>query len=835
MLFVDLKRNFVTIGKDEEANLDIGQTWGHKTAGWLNWSDLLDHRRVVLLAEASSGKTEEFRNQAQTLVVQGKAAFFVRIEDLADDGFEAALEPSVVDAFKHWCDDHADEKGWFFLDSVDEARLNHKSLEKALRCFARELHRGVERAHVYISCRVSDWKCCEDRAVVERLLPVWEKAAQPEYLDEDAALLDPIFDKKHGANRAYTSNEEPERKLEALLVVQLIPLNTEQRYVFAAAAEIDRPKDFVEAIELNGLEAYAERPGDLLDLAEYWKSYNRFGNLADMTEHGVVMKLAERDKFRPDNRDLPTDKARHGAERLAAALTLAKSFTLRAPGHEPDPSLATDAIDPITVLDDWTDAERNALMRQGIFSPSTYGRVRFHHRGTQEYLTACWFNRLLQFGCPQTAVWDLIFTTLYDIETLVPSLHAAAAWLAHFNSSICNEIIRREPLVLLRYGDPRSLPLEGKEQLLLTYASRHAVGEISNDSLDHRSLWMFATPDLSDAIRQAWSINDRYDFRIDLLRLVREGVIRSCTDLARESVIDEKANDYLRIVALEAIEACRDIQGLAAAARWVKGAIGRISARLCPYFASILFPFHLTVNDLLEILKHSPKPNNDSPREIDNVIGELWKRCPEANREQLLAGLADLALSQPFKTEYIRISAQHYGLVENLAPIARDALTNQGDAKVSDGLIRLLMAIERADRNLSRDEEKIGIKDLVTQNPYLQRRLFWADVEEIRQNTETGENRLSRVCEIFFYGDIFWQLGPSDLNWLFEDLSERPLEADKQIALNAIVLILTSIGALQDELPRLRLLIAGKVMLEKDLEEYLTPPITGNHYCPVNS
>ncbi len=163
MDFVDLKRSFVLIRKDEEANLEIGRIWGRKIANWIDWPDLLEHRRVVLLAEALSGKTEEFRHQVATLSDNGKAAFFVRIEDLADDGFEAALDPSAVKAFKRWRNVHADEEGWFFLDSIDEARLNHKSLEKALRRFAREIDTGIERAYVYISCRVSDWKGHEDQ------------------------------------------------------------------------------------------------------------------------------------------------------------------------------------------------------------------------------------------------------------------------------------------------------------------------------------------------------------------------------------------------------------------------------------------------------------------------------------------------------------------------------------------------------------------------------------------------------------------------------------------------------------------------------------------------
>ncbi len=86
MRYVDLKRSFVLIGKDQEASLGLDSTWGRRIGGWLSWHDLLEHRRVVLLAEASSGKTEEFRHQAASLVNQDKAAFFVRIEDLADDG-----------------------------------------------------------------------------------------------------------------------------------------------------------------------------------------------------------------------------------------------------------------------------------------------------------------------------------------------------------------------------------------------------------------------------------------------------------------------------------------------------------------------------------------------------------------------------------------------------------------------------------------------------------------------------------------------------------------------------------------------------------------------------
>lgn len=66
MAYIDLNRTFAPIGKDAEPDLAFGPRWGLKYGGWLTWKELLSRRRVVLLAEASSGKTEEFKNTVFT-------------------------------------------------------------------------------------------------------------------------------------------------------------------------------------------------------------------------------------------------------------------------------------------------------------------------------------------------------------------------------------------------------------------------------------------------------------------------------------------------------------------------------------------------------------------------------------------------------------------------------------------------------------------------------------------------------------------------------------------------------------------------------------------------
>ena len=90
--FVQLNRWFAPIKGDKEIDATIGRMWGPKYGGWLQWAQLLKQQRVVLLAEADSGKTEEFRETANLLFAEGKAAFFLTVEALVDGTVEDALE-----------------------------------------------------------------------------------------------------------------------------------------------------------------------------------------------------------------------------------------------------------------------------------------------------------------------------------------------------------------------------------------------------------------------------------------------------------------------------------------------------------------------------------------------------------------------------------------------------------------------------------------------------------------------------------------------------------------------------------------------------------------------
>jgi hypothetical protein len=816
MDFVDLHRDFAPIGKEEEPLLLAGRDWGRRMAGWLGWPELLKRRRVVLLAEASCGKTEEFRYQQRRLAAEGKAAFFVPVEDLADHGLDASLGPTESAALAAWKSGGAE--GYFFLDSVDEARLNRKSFDSALRRLARELDGHLRRAHLFISCRVSDWRGSGDRNAIIQQLPV-PPPAPPPPPEPETALLAPIFDRKEERREPAETDSD----LDELLVVQLLPLDDEQRRALARAAQIGDVDALLAAIHQHGLDTLAERPGDLLDLIEYWRTHRRFGSLAEMTEHAIARKLSERDKYRPDNAILTLDDARKGAERVAAALTLAKTFTVVSPAQELDPSLAAGALDADKVLPDSNESARNALLRRPCFAPSTYGRIRFHHRGTQEYLTASWFDRLLRAGCPKEEVWPLFFAERYGVDTMIPSMRAAGAWLALKHNDFLDEVIRREPLVLIQHGDPGSVPLHAKRKLLSVYAARHAAGEISDDRMDRRAIWMFAQPELADAIRAAWAANARQDFRRDLLCMIEEARIAACADLARAAFNDPQSDEYTRIAALRALAACQDTDALKATAADLLKNPEAYPPSAASAFSRTLFPVYITTRELLSIIEMSQRPPEDSLDGFPSALEHLYGACPDqAARDELLAGLSALALRPPYTQDYKRISGDYAKIAESIEPLARKALESlPPSADPTPALVRALMAVERADHHEDRDHGE-PLSALVRAHPQVNRALFWADVEDVR----AASRREAPISfhQVHFSGHRLWGFAGADLAWLRSDLQTREHLDDRRIALSAIVPILRDVNGLDAALPELRAAISGQPLLEEDLTNYLTPP-----------
>jgi hypothetical protein len=186
--FIDLKRQFrdLTNSELEDPELLVSLN-DHGLGDSVDWSDLLRYKRVVLLAEAGSGKTREMEEKAKRISEEGGFAFFVPLESLDRDDLTDALSPEEQNRFEAWKLD-GEAPAHFFLDAVDELKLTDGKLDRALLKFSQSIGQNLDRVQAIISCRPNDWRANLDLRTVEKRLPIPTVTQKPLIPDEEAFL-----------------------------------------------------------------------------------------------------------------------------------------------------------------------------------------------------------------------------------------------------------------------------------------------------------------------------------------------------------------------------------------------------------------------------------------------------------------------------------------------------------------------------------------------------------------------------------------------------------------------------------------------------------------------
>lgn len=809
LTYVDLHRRFSSIEPEQPFSAEAWQGFGRSFFGGLGWDDLLERPRVVVLAEAAAGKSAEFRAQAKALRGQDKSAFYLTVESLASYGLDGSLGRDDATLLANWHQGSA--PAWFFLDSVDEARLNHKGVEQALNRFARELGQSYDRARILLSCRGSIWTGKSDLDLVRRTLRAPAQSPDTsETTDPDDALLNIP---ENATFRVAKAQEIPD-----ITVVALTKLSEVQRKAFLTALNVTDIENFETTLYARGLQQLAERPGDLHPLANYWQKYRKFGSLSEMLDLGITERLIERGDARRTLSGLSDEHIRAGAERLAAALVLGRSMNLSLPTELPNHN---DAIDPRLVLNDWPANEVERLLERGLFVPATFGLVRFYHRSAQEYLAACWFKRMGN-RLTDPELHRIFLADACGIQTVPPSLRATAAWLALWRPTLRRHLLDREPLVLLEHGDPAALALEEKERLLATFAARDACGDLAYSRIDHQSLWMFAEPALAPAINAAVAANAREHFRFEMLRLIEAGELSGCLEVAREGALELITRPYHRIVATRLLRRLNDNVGMRAVAADVIAKADQLGPELAPSLAVELFPKYLSVNDLLTLIAKSKSGREYHSDGFKEELVLLFEACSSfKDRKTLIAGLAALSFEPPLD-DWPKLSQRYRRLAERLAPVARRAVIDSDQHDYGAHLVRLLMAVEKAGWERE-DDDGPTLSELIAARPQIRQALFWADVAHAIEESKPGMPL--RSWRGAWIGErLLWTLLVSDAPWL-EDGLRRSHSDERHVALSALIDLARATDAPDDRLDRLATLVSTDAALTQQLAEARAPYI----------
>ena len=804
----ELNRTFSNLPTDENTQIETAELLADlANGGRTSWPTLLESERILIVSEAGMGKTYECRRQQQRLWDEGRSAFFVELTALATDPLERQFSTEEKQRFDNWKAAQT-ERAFFFLDSIDELKLTQRSFETTLKQFSTALGDKLERACIVLTTRPTAF----DLNIVRRWLPT---RPPPEvFVPED-----------YFANVAMSVNKEkPVKRLTPeWRFVALSALDEKQMRVLAAAQGVRDPDALLDAVNAHHAHDFAKRPLDFLELCGDWKVHGRIRAHRDQVDNSIDVKLRARSD-RPERTQLPPQRARDGAARLALAALLSRKLTIWH-SSDNDRSRGDAPLDPAKILNDWSDDEVKTLLERPLFGFATYGRVRFHNRSIVEFLAAERLRLLVDRGLPIRALMRLLFATTPEGKRIAkPSLQPVAAWLAPHISPVCSELLEHEPSVLLRYGDPGSLLLTLRKGALERYVHMYGAGGWRGQGIPNLQVQRLATTDLDEVIARLWGSGVRNpEVRETLLELIGAGQMTGCADIAHGVATDPDNNARDRLNGLLALAQLQDPR-LPTLLDLIALTSPDWPEDLARSVIHYLFPKHLSGPQLVKTLARlSPKS-----REIGGVSAMLPLAIAKAKLKptalaELQRGLAELVSgSCRWNDQYHRVTSGRQDLVPALLVASLRQLEMGGTGPDLFDAVALAGFLARLDHEATEDTKTL--RTVLTDAP-----------SEVRAAVFRATDRLIREhypkddCEPFLRLHQFQSHGAyqielqKDADWLLDTLSDasRPL-TERELALEAA---LRYSGDHPDRVAWLKQLVAmsdNSAVLENRAKEFLS-------------
>ena len=812
---VPLQRHFSLL-QDPQTDSDeqeLRSIWsGRDRTGW---RELEEEHRCVILAEAGAGKTHEMKARAELAEEHGRTAFFIRIEDIRE-GLENALEVGSADALDRWL--HSSEEAWFFLDSVDEARLDSpRNFEKAITRFAKRIKSAQHRARVFISSRPYAWRARSDRYLIEWHLPF----RKPARTGPD----------EHGGRVGENDADDPSEQESALRVYKLDPLDEGDIRKFAEHRDTPETDRLITELHRANLMPIATRPFDLEAILLKWKADRVLEGRHELLAYIIDLRLREIHPDRKRRQPLNPEKARRGAGLLAAAVILTGKRGIRVP----DSPLDEDGVDAADVLgEDWPQEDVQALLERGLFDEALYGAVRFRHREVRELLAAEWFHAILNEGGSRYATESLFFREQYGHAVIVPRLRPVLCWLIILDANIRRRALEISPEIAIEGGDAARLP-PSERQAILHGIVRRIVDDVDNRSArDYGAIARIAQPDLTDDTRRLIDEHRENDEAIYFLSLfVWQGGMEKCVPALSEFAGDPSREVFARKAAAYAVMTCgnRDQRNRL----WVQLIASReaLPRRLLAEVVEVADPDMVSVNLVLASLDSLEAHNRYEATGLRLALHDFIRRLPAGNPNcaqepltALVAGLHEHLVRRPYiEQAECQLSAKFAWLLGPAAHAVERLVSVQSAAALSPEALAVMETVPVARLWDVEDyyEHQGRLDELVPAWDELNDALFWRSVEQARDRLKANSSeRLTYDLQVHYVGH-YWDFGIERFGDVLKFIGDRAFQDDKLVALSLALRLFMKADEPACWLSELEQAVKGNKELTERLNAHLNP------------
>lgn len=411
-------------------------------------------------------------------------------------------------------DDHPEWRSkTLFIDGLDEVRAGTQDARTPFDTIRAKLDK-LGRPRFRMSCRHADWLGSNDRA---RLVSVSPHDSQVTVLG-----LDPLSE-------------------------------TDVERIVYSRTDIHDANEFIRKAREIGLDGLLENPQTLLLLADgivkegAWPT-SRLG-LFDKACALTIRETNEEHSIAAHQ--LPSELL-DVAGRLCALLTISGAV-----GYSLDPSHDDGAY----LIPEQCECSRTDLVERALdtklFTADSQGRFVPVHRHIAEFLAAKYLAQAVRDGLPARRVVALL--TGFD-GGVVTNLRGLSAWLAALCESTRRELIDRDPIGIISYGDVLRFSVEEKRLLLESLSSE--ASQIFSQEWTGWAIGSVATPGMEPVLKTILESCDSAEFaliQLVLLSLQYGAPLPGIADTLLEMVYDKNCVLNHSWMALEAyIHNCLD-------------------------------------------------------------------------------------------------------------------------------------------------------------------------------------------------------------------------------------------------------------------------------------
>ncbi|NRA37787.1 MAG: hypothetical protein HRU15_06585, partial [Planctomycetes bacterium] len=212
----------------------------------VTWEVLEEKYAVMILGESGSGKTFELEARCNLKLKAGKRAWFIPLKELSNRGLQYNSIESEIDEWMEGPTDIA----YFYLDSLDEAKLNQQTLESALSNLYNKIKDVLSMVRIILSSRPMDINLSDIRTLKTHKL-----------FQINMRTTAPSVDDLTGSNNQEKEVENIEAHIE---FYEFFPLEKSQVMKLAEHRDIDAPDAFMEKLTEQNLLDMAGRPQDVV-------------------------------------------------------------------------------------------------------------------------------------------------------------------------------------------------------------------------------------------------------------------------------------------------------------------------------------------------------------------------------------------------------------------------------------------------------------------------------------------------------------------------------------------------------------------------------------------